>query len=56
MFTWEQVAGLVRHVLTFGGGYLVAQGWVDEATMMEVVGAAVTILGVVWSFVAKKED
>lgn len=50
----EQLLGIVRHVLTFGGGYLVAKGIVDEATMLNVVGAAVTILGAVWSVMTKK--
>ena len=56
MFSFEQVAGLLRHLLTFGGGWMVANGWVDEQTMLEVVGAVLTIVGVVWSFMAKKED
>lgn len=50
----EQVLGIVRHVLTFGGGYLVAKGIVDEATMLNVVGAAVTIIGAIWSIAVKK--
>ncbi len=54
-FEWSQVAGLVRHILTFGGGWLVAQGWVDEATMMELVGAAVTLFGLVWSWNAPEK-
>jgi hypothetical protein len=50
----DQILGIVRHVLTFGGGYLVAKGIVDEATMLNVVGAAVTIIGAVWSIAQKK--
>lgn len=50
---WEQVAGFIRHVLTFLGGFLVARGVLDENTMMEVVSAGVTLIGVVWSFVRK---
>jgi hypothetical protein len=46
--------GIIRHILTFGGGYLVAKGIIDEATMLNAVGAVVTILGVVWSVVNKK--
>lgn len=50
----DQVLGIVRHVLTFGGGYLVAKGIVDEATMLNIVGAAVTIIGAAWSIMQKK--
>ena len=29
--TRDQFLGIVRHVLTFGGGYLIAKGVVDES-------------------------
>ncbi len=45
----EMVFGLLRHVLTFGGGWMVAQGYFDEATIQEVVGAVMTIVGALWS-------
>lgn len=53
--SFEKVSGLIRHILTFGGGYLVAKGWVDEKTMLEVVGAAITIFGAVWSWYAPEK-
>ena len=53
MLTFERVGGLIRHVLTTLGGYLVGKGYLDETTMMELVGAAMTILGVVWSWSSK---
>ncbi len=52
--TKEQVLGVIRHVLTFAGGFLVTKGLVDEGAVMEVVGAVTTIIGSVWSIVAKK--
>jgi len=52
--TGEQIAGIVRHVLTFGGGIAVGKGWIDEVTMTAVVGGVVTIVGAVWSWWAKK--
>lgn len=52
--TKEQVLGVIRHVLTFAGGFLVTKGLVDEGVVMEVVGAVTTIIGSVWSIVAKK--
>ena len=51
----EQVLGIVRHVLTFGGGWLVAKGILDEGTVLEIVGAVITILGAVWSFIAPEK-
>lgn len=51
----ERIMGLVRHVLTFGGGYAVAQGYLDEASVETVVGALVTIIGTVWSIFAPEK-
>jgi hypothetical protein len=50
----EMVLGLVRHLLTFGGGYLVTKGIVDEATVGTAVGSIITLGGIVWSVIAKK--
>ena len=55
MFSWEQVAGLIRHLLTFFGGWITANGWLDEATTQAVVGAVMTLIGVVWSWVAPEK-
>lgn len=49
-----QVAGIVRHVLTFVGGIAVAKGLIDTETAAQVVGALATIIGVVWSVIAKR--
>ena len=51
---WEMAAGILRHILTFGGGLVVTKGYLDEATMTQVIGAIVTIAGAVWSIWAKK--
>lgn len=50
----EQVLGIVRHVLTFGGGFGVARGWLDEQTMLAIVGGVITVFGGVWSVWAKR--
>lgn len=52
--TGEQVAGFIRHVLTFGGGFVIAKGWIDEATLTAIIGGVVTIAGAVWSYWIKK--
>ena len=51
----DKILGIIRHVLTFAGGYAVAKGYVDETTMLELVGAGVTIIGGIWSVVAKSD-
>lgn len=50
----EQVLGLLRHVLTFVGGILIAKGTIDEATATELVGGLITVIGGVWSVLTKK--
>lgn len=51
----ETTLGLIRHLLTFGGGFLVAKGYLDEASVSELVGALTTVIGVVWSGIAKSD-
>ncbi len=50
-----KILGIVRHLLTFGGGYAVAQGALTEAAIPEVVGAIVTVIGAVWSALAPEK-
>lgn len=54
--SWERISGLIRHLLTFGGGYLLAEGWFDQATIDSLVAAAMTIIGAVWSFKAPEKN
>ena len=53
--TAEQIWGIVRTILAAGGGYIVAKGWVDNATIQSVIGALGTIFIAVWSVWAKKK-
>jgi hypothetical protein len=50
----EQVLGLLRHVLTFVGGIVIAKGLIDESLYTELVGGIATLVGTVWSIVSKK--
>ncbi len=50
---FDMIVGFGRHALTFVGGWMVAKGFFDEATMNEVVGGVMTIVGVVWSMIQK---
>lgn len=50
----EQVFGLVRHVLTFVGGIAVAKGVLSDSTLVDAIGAVMTLVGVAWSMLSKK--
>lgn len=54
--TKEKLLGIVRHVLTFAGGLLIAKGLVDESTSTEIIGGITTLIGTIWSIIAKKTD
>lgn len=51
----ETVLGLIRHVLTFGGGFLVTNGHLSQESLETGVGAALTLIGLVWSAAAKSD-
>jgi hypothetical protein len=53
--TREQIEGIIRHTLTAVGGVLITKGLIDEAILTEVVGAAITITGIVWSIIDKRK-
>ena len=49
----DQVLGIIRHALTFVGGFLVMKGLVDETMVTEIVGGVFALVGSIWSIVAK---
>jgi len=51
----EKVSGLIRHALTAIGGFVVAKGLIEESLVQDAIGAILTIVGIVWSVVAKKK-
>lgn len=51
----EQVLGIVRHVFTFIGGIVVTKGYVDDATVSQIIGGAMTLAGAVWSIIDKNK-
>jgi predicted amino acid dehydrogenase len=53
--TKEQILGIIRHALTFAGGVLITKGIIDSATFAELSGAALTLIGGIWSVVAKNK-
>lgn len=42
------VLSLIRHALTFGGGFLAAKGLLSEDTINTVIPAVVTAIGALW--------
>ena len=49
----EQILGIIRHILTFGGGLLVMKGVADDDIIQDVTGAIITFVGTLWSFIDK---
>lgn len=54
MVNEEQLLGLIRHILTFGGGVLMARGVLTEGMVTDIVGAIMTLIGTSWSIISKK--
>jgi hypothetical protein len=54
--TQAQVLGIVRHALTFVGGILVVQGYVTDASFLELSGLITAAIGAVWSVVDKTKN
>jgi len=48
--------GVLRHVLTAAGGFLVSKGAVTDGQLEVAIGAVIAIAGVVWSALAKKKS
>lgn len=53
--TQEIVFGLVRHILTTGGGVLVAKGMTTDAGVEAAAGAVVALAGFIWSIIHKTQ-
>jgi len=49
------VIALLRHLLTFIGGTLVAKGILDAATLTEIIGSVITLLSVGWMALDKSK-
>jgi hypothetical protein len=53
---WEQISSILRHILTFGGGFVVARGWISETLMLELVGVILTVGGGIWAMFNKTSN
>jgi hypothetical protein len=49
----EQKLGIIRHVLTFVGGILLAKGLVDESLLTDMIASVMVLIGGFWSVLAK---
>lgn len=52
--TKEQKLGIVRHVLTFVGGILLAKGLVDESLLTDMIASIMVLVGGTWSVLDKR--
>ena len=51
----KQTLGVVRHVLTFAGGFVVMKGFASDSVVQEIIGTVLTLVGSIWSVVNKQE-
>ena len=52
-FMQSAIIALLRHLLTFIGGTLVAKGILDATALTEIIGAIISIVSVSWMAVSK---
>ena len=52
----QQFLGFLRHLITFLGGILVAKGRLDPVAVETIGGAAITIIGGIWSAIAPEKQ
>jgi hypothetical protein len=52
----EMILAIIRHTLTFVGGVFVTKGLLDEGMATELSGAAMTLVGGIWSIVDKSKN
>ncbi len=51
--TKEQLLGIVRHTITFIGGILITNGYLDDSILTEIVGGVTVLTSAIWSIFAK---
>ena len=51
----DSILGIIRHILTFGGGFMPQSGIATDNEVTTGVSAAVTLIGVIWSILSKKK-
>lgn len=51
----DGILSFVRHILTFGGGFLVTNGTLTASDMETAVGAIITLGGIAWGVFEKRQ-
>lgn len=54
MLNWEEVQGIIRAILTTGAGAMAAHGYIGSSDVEMIVGAVLTLTGVIWSIASKR--
>ncbi len=49
----KSILGILRHTLTFAGGFIVASGQADTTLVNETAAVLVTAIGLIWSLIDK---
>ena len=47
----EKIMGIIRHTLTFAGGFIIQGGYATEDLTTEAIGGAISLVGLIWSIV-----
>jgi len=47
----DTILSIIRHALTFGGGFIASKGILSEDTTQSVVAGLVTFIGLIWGAV-----
>lgn len=50
----DSILSIVRHVLTFGGGFVAAKFDIGAGDIEAVVASVIALAGVVWGVIEKK--
>lgn len=56
MLNAEQIAGVIRAIVSAIGGYFVGKGFIDADTVAAIGGGLATVGTAVWSVWAKRSD
>lgn len=53
--TQDAILGIIRHLLTFGGGFIASTGWASGDEITAGIAALVTLIGLIWSIMQKRK-
>lgn len=53
--TWDNIQGVLRAALAFGGGYLVSSGIIDNAMLTDAISALLMLGTIIWSITHKNQ-